>query len=137
MLDEGILQRQGFTAQYDYIDPKVQSVHIALLTLIANCQPVLSSLDRYRWGSVGKDEIDDLVKHYHKAELNRLFIDYNQEFGKLALEVVRQQARAATPLDSKALINRTILLLARDLNIRATQRIDKLRVEAMVAAEDL
>ena len=137
MLDEGILQRKGFTAQYDFIDPKVQSVHLALLKLIANCQPVVSSLDRFRWGSVGKDEIDDLVKQYHKAELNRLFVDYNQEIGILALGVVQQQARADAPLVPKELINRTILQRVRDLNIQVTQRIAELRVESMVTAEEL
>ena len=136
MLEEGILQREGFTAQYDILGTQVQSAYFGLHKLIQISQPVLSAMDRYRWGSVGQDRFDDLVKQHNQKELNRLFEKYNREISGLALEVVRRQIDAVEPLSQSELVTSEIKQQLRGLNYRTNQQIEELCTDAMLAEED-
>jgi anaerobic magnesium-protoporphyrin IX monomethyl ester cyclase len=128
---KNLIEWDGYTAKYQFLDERIQSVYQAIEMIMKILHPSLSELDLFRWGNISYSEIDSWILSYFKSELYQISLKYTQQALLLANKVVEKQQSASEVLAATKLVDLTLQREAELLNGLTLKNISSLRKEAL------
>ena len=127
---KGLLEWDGYSARYGYIDPSIQNVYTAIETIMKILNPSLEELDRFRWGNLEYSNVDEWILKDFKPALEEVNVNYNRQAIGLALKILEKQRFAPNPLSPEELADPQYQREAAILNQMTLRQLKDLRQEA-------
>lgn len=127
----GLLEWEGHSARYAYLDDRIQGVYMAIEEIMKSLHPAMAELDRFRWGNLEYSEGDESVLKYFKKPLAEINADFNRQALDLSYEVLRRQNLSSQPVLPSELIDESKKKEAEVLNRKTLWELSNLRIEAI------
>jgi anaerobic magnesium-protoporphyrin IX monomethyl ester cyclase len=133
---QNLLEQHGYSARYEYIDPKIQGVYNGIEIIMKIVHPCMSELDGFRWGNLNYSEADQSILQNFKSDLELINREFNRELlGGMCLEIIRRQQNSPEAVGGETLADEKMQAEAEKLNRNTIWEINKLRQEALSHAE--
>ncbi|MCK5268582.1 MAG: cobalamin-dependent protein [Spirochaetes bacterium] len=128
---QGLLEWNGYTASYKFIDNRIQSVYMAIENIMKTLHSSMSELDGFRWGNLGYLESDLWILDHFKENLNEISAEYNRQAIEISRQVVKRQQVTTEAINPDELADQELTRQAELLNRQTLWQIKELRNEAM------
>ena len=127
---EKLITWNGYFAQYSFAEPGIKSIYEAVEIIMKIVHPAMSAFDRYRWGNLVYDDVDQALLDHHNDELQALSSGLNQQILDLAYRIVQKQNESEAVLSAEALIRPDLQREAERINQQTLYRLKQLRDQA-------
>lgn len=134
--EQGLLEWDGYTARYDFIDGRIRSVYLAIENVMKTLHASMTELDGFRWGNLGYLEADLWILDHFKGDLNEISAEYNRQAVEISREIVKRQQSSSESSNPDDLADEELIRRAEILNRQTIWQIKELRNEAMDHKED-
>ena len=133
----GLLDIDGFSFRFRYLDNRIQGVYLAIESLMKILHPSLMELDKFRWGNLDYTDPDCWILKHRREELRDLNREYNRDVLDLAIEIVQHQSKSTEPIEPTSLADGRLIHQAEIINETTLRKISSLRDEMQETDEDL
>ena len=133
----GLLDIDGFSFRFRYLDNRIQGVYLAIESLMKILHPSLMELDKFRWGNLDYTDPDCWILKHRREELRDLNREYNRDVLDLAIEIVQHQSKSTEPIEPTSLADGRLIRQAEIINETTLRKISSLRDEMQETDEDL
>ena len=133
----GLLDIDGFSFRFRYLDNRIQGVYLAIESLMKILHPSLMELDKFRWGNLDYTDPDCWILKHRREELRDLNREYNRDVLDLAIEIVQHQSKSTEPIEPTSLADGRLNRQAEIINETTLRKISSLRDEMQETDEDL
>ena len=134
---QGLLQWDGYSAKYDYLDHRIQSVYRAIEVIMKLLHPSSSQFDLFRWGNLSYSEVDEWILKHFKEQLEEINRTFNRQALDLALVIVDLQSSSPAPIPPANLADQSLQREAEILNELTLRKLSNLRSEASSHKENI
>lgn len=124
---EKLIKWDGYFAQYEFAEPGIKPIYEAIETIMKIVHPAMSAFDRYRWGNLVYDEVDQALLNHHNDELQALSSELNRQVVELAYRIVQKQDITEAVLSAEALLRPDFRREAERINQQTLYQLKKLR----------